>query len=321
MKLAAGERWAGPGDFQGVQAVIARVKSRFGAAIAAFDADGDGQLDLYLAAAVAGPKGVRDALLLNKGNGRFEDASIAFGLPENRASVGVAASDFDADRHVDVFLTGVGDNRLLRNVDGKKFQDVSSSLPPFGSRVLALTARWLDLDQDGDLDLYVVNYCDADQVETALVGPGKPPRGRVNSAYRNDGQPQPVRGRSPSTLAPEAVAWDKDVANGGLTIAFTPWTGLPALVGGDTPHTGIAALDIDSDRDIDLVIASDGAPLLAVLNDQLGWFRECAAQRPGARAGVVGPCGGRLRRRRRRRLDRRQRRRARAGVAQHHSAG
>ena len=105
--------------------MIGRIRARFGAAVAAFDADGDGRLDLYLASAIVGKKGIRDALLLNKGEGRFEDASASFGLPEDRASVGVAAADFDADRHIDLFLTGVGDNRLLRNRDGKAFEDIS----------------------------------------------------------------------------------------------------------------------------------------------------------------------------------------------------
>ena len=49
------------------------------------------------------------------------------GCPSDRASIGVAAADFDADRHIDLFLTGVGDNRLLRNRGGKKFEDISSS--------------------------------------------------------------------------------------------------------------------------------------------------------------------------------------------------
>ena len=47
---------------------------------------------------MVGPEGIRDALLLNRGDGRFEDASAAFGLPTDRASLGVAAGDFDADR-------------------------------------------------------------------------------------------------------------------------------------------------------------------------------------------------------------------------------
>ncbi len=118
---------------------------------------------------MTGPKGVRDALLLNKGDGRFEDASRAFHLPDDRASVGVAAGDFDADRYVDVFLTGIGGNRLLRNRQGKQFEDISKSIPSFGAPALALTARWLDLDQDGDLDLYILNYCDADLADSAFT--------------------------------------------------------------------------------------------------------------------------------------------------------
>jgi tetratricopeptide (TPR) repeat protein len=273
VKLAPGERWAGPADFTGAQAVLARVQKRFGAALAAFDADNDGRLDLYLAAAVAGPKGVRDALLLNKGDGRFEDASRAFHLPEDRASTGVAAGDFDADRHVDVFLTGAGDSLLLRNQEGKQFENVSASLPQLGVRALSLTARWLDLDQDGDLDLYIVNYCDANLAENAFTSGGDPPRGRANLVYRNDGKPAPIPGVPSNNLAPAAVAWDKTVTKGGLSITFSPWTGAQALVGGETPHCGIAALDIDHDRDIDLVIAADRAPLLAILNDRLGQFR------------------------------------------------
>jgi hypothetical protein len=95
VKLADGERWVKPSDFTGSTAVIGRVRARFGAAIAAFDADGDENLDLYLASAVVGPKGIRDALLLNKGDGHFEDGSVSFGLPLDRASLGVAAADFD----------------------------------------------------------------------------------------------------------------------------------------------------------------------------------------------------------------------------------
>ena len=197
-----GERWVKPSDFTGPLAVIGRVRARFGAAVAAFDADGDGELDLYLASAVVGPKGIRDALLLNKGDGRFEDASASFGLPDDRASLGVAAADFDADRQIDLFLTGVGDNRLLRNRDGKAFEDVSSTLKPIGPPALSLTARWLDLDQDGDLDLYVVNYCAAEHADKAFSAPGDPPPGLANSVYRNDGQPDPIPGSPEPAWAP-----------------------------------------------------------------------------------------------------------------------
>ena len=237
--------------------MIGRIRARFGPAIAAFDVDGDGILDLYLSSAVIGAKGIRDILLLNKGEGRFEDGSASFGLPEDRSSVGVTSSDFDADRHIDLFLAGVGGNRLLRNRDGKTFEDVSIGLKSTGPRALSLTARWLDLDQDGDLDLYVLNYCAADQAEKAF-GPGGPPSGLANSVYRNDGKPEPIKGNPESAWAPLAVAWENVKARSGLSIAWTPWTDVEALSAGATPHTGIAVLDVDNDRDLDLVSVSDG---------------------------------------------------------------
>ena len=106
--LPDGHHWAKAADFVGPRAVVGRVRARFGAAVAAFDANGDARTDLFLASAVVGPEGLRDVLLLNRGNGRFEDATAAFGLPDARASLGVAAGDFDADGHIDLFLTGVG---------------------------------------------------------------------------------------------------------------------------------------------------------------------------------------------------------------------
>ena len=96
-----------------------RVRARFGAAVAAFDADGDGRLDLYLASAVVGPKGIRDVLLLNKGDGRFEDASAASG---SRPTAPAWASPRPTSTPTGTSTSsspGVGDNRLLRNRDGK----------------------------------------------------------------------------------------------------------------------------------------------------------------------------------------------------------
>ena len=132
MKLASGDRWAAGSDFQGNHAVIARARDRFGAAIATFDVNGDGKLDIYLPAAVVGSKGLRDALLVNQGDGSFVEAAAAFSLPLDQASIGVAAADFDADRQIDLFLTGVGKNRLLRNKDGKSFEDQTQSLKLVG---------------------------------------------------------------------------------------------------------------------------------------------------------------------------------------------
>jgi tetratricopeptide (TPR) repeat protein len=271
VKLPDGERWVKPSDFSGPLAVIERARARFGAGVSVFDADGDGRDDLFLTSAVVGPKGVHDVLLLNKGEGRFEDASASFGLPPDRASIGAAAADFDADRQIDVFLTGVGSNRLLRNHGGKRFDDISSTLKTSGPPAVSLMARWLDLDQDGDLDLYVVNYCSAEHAGQAFVNSGALPRGLANWIYRNDGLPAEIPGSPAPAWAPLAVASEVN-AKGGLSIVLTPWTGVEAVTGGDSPHTGIASLDIDNDRDLDLVLSADGAATVAVLNDRLGEF-------------------------------------------------
>jgi tetratricopeptide (TPR) repeat protein len=270
--LPEGVRWVRADDFQGPLAVVGRARERFGAAVAHLDADGDGRLDVYLAAAVKTPDGVRDALLLNRGAGRFEDASAAFGLPADRASLGVGAADFDADGRVDLYLTGVGGDLLLRNRDGKSFEDVTASLGDPGPQTINLAARWLDIDQDGDLDLYVIRYCSAENAERAF-GEGPPPPGMPNAAYRNDGRPAPQEGPQ-NTWAPTATDFYRK-ASEGLSIAWTRWEGpeAEALLGGDAPHTGLALIDLDADRDLDLVLTADGVAPVAAINDRLGRFR------------------------------------------------
>jgi tetratricopeptide (TPR) repeat protein len=288
VKLAGDEHWTGADDFKGDQALIRRVRERFGAAVCTFDADGDGKLDIYLCAAIKGPKGLRDALLLNKGDGSFEDATAAFGLPLDQASLGAAAADFDADRQIDLFLTGVGKNRLLRNRDGKGFEDLTATLKTVGPPAISLMARWLDLDQDGDLDLYVVNYCAVEHSAKAFLDDKAPPPGLANTVYRNDGQPPPIPGSPAPALAPLAVAWENVKAKSGLSLALVPWTGMDSLCGGEVPHTGIAALDVDDDRDLDLVLTADGAPPVAVLNDRLGNFHEVVLNELGSLGAASG---------------------------------
>ena len=269
--LPDGHRWAKSTDFTGPLAIVERVRARFGQAVATFDADLDGKPDLYLTAAVVGPKGVHDVLLLNKGDNRYEDATAAFGLPEDRAGLGVAAGDFDADRRIDLFLTGSGDSRLYRNV-GKTFEDVTRLAGIDGSSAVALTARWLDLDQDGDLDLYVLNHAPIADAARVFTDP-LPSTGLANAVYRNDGKPGRIAGRPEDNWTPLATATADLPATEGLSITFsTAFPGLEALQAGKGAHVAVAALDIDEDRDIDLVVAADGGPPLAILNDRAGAF-------------------------------------------------
>ena len=82
----------------------------------------------------------------------------------------------------------------------RRFEDVTSRSGIAGPPAVSLTARWLDLDQDGDLDLYVVNHASA-QESGACFGGGSP-AGLPNAAYRNDGKPPAIPGRPRPTGHP-----------------------------------------------------------------------------------------------------------------------
>ncbi|WP_152051273.1 FG-GAP-like repeat-containing protein [Tautonia marina] len=268
--LPDGHRWASADDFTGPLAVVGRARARFGAGVAALDVDRDGKIDLYITSALVGPDGVRDALLRNLGGGKFEDVSEAFGIPADRASLGVAAADFDADFFPDLYLTGVGPNLLLRNTGEGGFEDITEATGTDGGDALSITARWLDLDLDGDLDLFVVNHCDASQTDLAFTE--EEVSGAFTVAYRNDGQPVPQETGTPLSFAPLAVEGPKANAVAGLKIAFSEWSDAVALQNAEVPHVSVAALDVEGDRDLDLVLAADGQPLRVILNDRLGQF-------------------------------------------------
>ncbi len=201
---------------------------------------------------------------------------MRWGLPIDRASLGAAAGDFDGDGLVDLFLTGVGDNRLYHNERSGRFKDVTKDAGISGPPALSLTARWLDLDQDGDLDLYVINHTDLEHIDQAFTG--KSPPGIANGVYRNDGQAAAIPGMPSADWAPRALAGDPDKAPMGLSIKMTAWAGSDSLLGGAAAHTGLALLDLDDDRDLDLVLAAEGAVPQVLLNDRLGRFYPAMIQ-------------------------------------------
>ncbi len=270
VKLQDGDRWAKADDFRDDNAFLGRARERFGVTVVSADLNGDGRPDLILGSAIVGPKGLRDALLINQGDAAFVEASRDWNLPEDLPSLGIAAADFDADRHIDLFLTSRRGYRVLRNLDGKRFEDISAQVGMNKAGQLGLAARWLDLDQDGDLDLYVVNHTDLDHAGDAF-GKAEVPK-VVNAAFRNTGKPAAIAGRPRDNWAPVAVTTSDLPATSGLSLAFEPWPDADALVGPPSNFTGVAALDVDDDRDLDLVVAAEGMSPRAILNDRLGSF-------------------------------------------------
>ncbi len=135
-----------------------------------FDADGDGDLDLYVVSGGVecelGDPVLRDRLYLNDGQGHFTKA-LDGTLPDLRDSGSVvAAADFDRDGDLDLFVGGrsipgkyplTPNSRLLRNDHGH-FTDVTDEVAPgLKQSGLVTSAVWSDVNGDGWLDLLVTH--------------------------------------------------------------------------------------------------------------------------------------------------------------------
>ncbi len=146
---------------------FSRGKAYEGTAAVYFDADGDGDLDLYLGSGgiefAEDPGRLRDRLFLNVGLGRFAEAPPTF-LPAAEEITGaVAAADFDRDGDVDLFVGArmkrhhyplPGRNQLLVNRGDAKFDEgIDAVAPGLVETGMVTGAIWTDVDDDGWLDL------------------------------------------------------------------------------------------------------------------------------------------------------------------------
>jgi enediyne biosynthesis protein E4 len=125
-----------------------------GSGVAAGDIDGDGWTDLYF----TGINGT-NALYRNLGNWRFEDITAQAGVAcTGQASSGAVFADVNGNGHLDLLVNGIGaGTRLFLNDGTGKFREVTREAGlshAGGSASLALA----DIDGDGYLDIYVVNY-------------------------------------------------------------------------------------------------------------------------------------------------------------------
>jgi len=132
----------------------------FGVAFA--DVDGDGYTDIF----VTNSQESNRLYLNSDGEGAFVDATEASGLAVSKAqSRGVAFADVNDDGHLDVFISAYkGDSNLLFLGDGTgRFTDVSvqAGIVDMGS---GQGVCFADVDNDGDLDLFVANFGESDKL-------------------------------------------------------------------------------------------------------------------------------------------------------------
>ncbi len=158
-------------------------------AVQFFDADADGDDDLYVA-----NDSVQNTFFVNRGDGRFEEDSIFAGVAYNeqgleQAGMGVDSADYDGDGRIDLAVTNFShDHDTLYHNDGDRvFSDASypSGLGTATFYNLSWGVAFVDLDQDGWEDLLIAHGHVYPQVDAIDVGSSFRQR---NGVYRNDGQ-------------------------------------------------------------------------------------------------------------------------------------
>jgi hypothetical protein len=150
--------------------------------VAVFDYNRDGRPDIFftnganLATLKKDDPKYRNRLFRNDGNGVFTDVTESAGLAGSGFDSGVAVGDYDNDGYPDLFVAGVHHSTLYHNNGNGTFTDVTEKAgisnrpdPQFGP-MWAITAVWVDVNNDGLLDLFVVNYLQWDYATEPICG-------------------------------------------------------------------------------------------------------------------------------------------------------
>ena len=193
------------GGFQDVTAVAGLAYPSYPTQTGAWaDYDGDGDLDLYVGNEAASSqvfswqmaenpgRPFPSPLFQNQGDGTFIDKAREAGVMNLRFAKGVAWGDFDNDGDPDLYVSNIGLNRLYRNegvgADGKvRFTDVAPQLGVTAPERASFAIWFFDVDNDGDLDLFVSDYSARfRRVSSWYVGEDPGPEGH-SRLYRNVG--------------------------------------------------------------------------------------------------------------------------------------
>ncbi|HJQ24648.1 MAG TPA: FG-GAP-like repeat-containing protein [Blastocatellia bacterium] len=220
-----------------------------GGGVTLFDYDGDGDLDLFVTSATS------QKLYRNDG-GKFVDVTEAAGLaktPANRVGIAAVAGDYDNDTRPDLLVLRYGGLTLYHNDGGGKFSDVSAAAGLANYPYLALSLAFVDVDHDGDLDIFIAGCADL----------SKPPAGAANRQLT-----------FPDDFAAAPNLLLRNDGNG----KFTDTTAQAKLTGGTAHAVAIVPTDYDNHRDIDLLVVSAADQPALYSNQRDGTFRNVAAE-------------------------------------------
>jgi hypothetical protein len=215
--------------------------ARHGLGVIAADFSGDGQIELYVA-----NDGSPNSHWIYQGDGRWLDDAFMAGNAVNaggvmEAGMGVDVGDYNRSGKDSIFITHMRaeTNTLYQNQGQGWFMDVTSqaglgapSLPATG-----FGTAWLDIDNDGWLDLVTANG--AVVVEEALASAGDPyPYHQPNQLFRNlgNGRFEEVTDQAGSAMAASHIS------------------------------RGLAVGDINNDGRADWVVSNINGPTRILLN-------------------------------------------------------
>ena len=212
-----------------------------GLGVVATDFNGDQWLDIYVA-----NDGAANFLWINQQDGSFVDDALMAGAALNmdgapEASMGVDAADFDDDGDDDLFMTHLAreTNTLYINDGTGWFEDqtVSMGLAKDSFPYTGFGVAWFDYDNDGWLDLLMVNGA-VTHIEELVAAKDPYPHHQPNQLYLNlgNGHYQEVSAESGKVFELSEVS------------------------------RGAAFGDIDNDGDIDVLITNNNGPARLLIN-------------------------------------------------------
>jgi len=236
------------------------------AGLALFDYDNDADIDVYFLSGgvLKGSqynKPPRNRLYRNDGQWRFTDVTAVSGLGDTGHGLAVTVGDYDNDGDCDVYVANFGPNVLYQNNGDGTFTDGTERARVADGSKVGAGANFLDIEGDGDLDLFVSSY--------------------IDFSYDNHVLGQ-ARG-FPSYVGPRVYGLTPDALyrnNGNGT--FTDISRRSGIA--DCPGAGMGTVcaDYDNDGDTDIFVANDNAPDFLFANDGTGRFTNC-----GALAGIA----------------------------------
>ena len=248
------------------------------------DYDGDGWLDVFVVQGGAlnddsSLTRESDRLFRNKGDGTFEDMTERAGIAALPRGYGLAVTvgDYDNDGDPDLFLSRIRSYVLLRNRGDGTFEDITKDAGLDGVRDNPSSAAFADLDQDGDLDLYVCHYMKFDPDDPVIC--------------RNDKGEAMYCDPSKVVAAPDHLFRN----DAGVFVDVTKEAG---IVDENGRGLGVIASDFDLDGKVDLYVANDGTANFLFRNlggmkfEEIALSSGCAGNAEGGYQASMGvACG------------------------------